>query len=125
MEAEAGAVGPALQDLKLQPDRLGGLPSCVRSLARGRTLSISDVYVCAVPLVPLGELFDRQVAIRMGQANVRLWSDPIRPLLEDGNPLGTGELTTHRLPLDAAPEADRLFQRKEDSAIKIVLRPDV
>jgi len=81
------------------------------------------VYMGAVPLVPLGELFDRQITIRMGQANVRRWSDEILPLLIDGDPLGTGDLTTHTLPLADAPSAYERFQKKQDGAIKIVLRP--
>jgi threonine dehydrogenase-like Zn-dependent dehydrogenase len=123
MEAEAGPVGRALQTMKLMPDRLGGLVSCVRSLARGGTLSISGVYVGAIPLVPIGELFDRQLTVRMGQANVRRWTDAILPLLEDGDPLGTDDFVTHRLPLERAPEAYRLFQHKQDGAIKVVLSP--
>jgi threonine dehydrogenase-like Zn-dependent dehydrogenase len=123
MEAEAGPVSRALQDLKVKPDRYGALISCVRSLARGGTLSISGVYAGAFPFVPLGELFDRQITVRMGQANVRRWTDEIIPLLTDDDPLGTGDFATHHLPLAQAPEAYRMFQRKEDGAIKIVLRP--
>jgi threonine dehydrogenase-like Zn-dependent dehydrogenase len=77
-----------------------------------------------VPLVPLGELFDRQISIRMGQANVRRWSDDILPLLVDGDPLGTGDLATHMLPLEDAPHAYELFQRKQDGCIKVVLQPN-
>jgi threonine dehydrogenase-like Zn-dependent dehydrogenase len=123
MEAAAGPVSRFLQDVKLKPDRLGALVSCVRSLARGGTLSITGVYVGAIPLVPIGELFDRQISIRMGQANVRRWTAEILPLLTDDDPLGTGDLTTHHLPLDRAPEAYRIFQRKQDGAIKVVLHP--
>ena len=123
MEADAGSVSRFLQDAKLKPDRFGALVSCVRSLARGGTLSISGVYVGAFPFVPIGELFDRQITIRMGQANVRRWTDEIIPLLTDDDPLGTGDLATHHLPLEQAPEGYRMFQRKENGAIKVVLRP--
>jgi threonine dehydrogenase-like Zn-dependent dehydrogenase len=123
MEAEAKVVGRALQTVKLLPDRLGAFVSCLRSLRRGGTLSISGVYVGAVPLLPLGELFDRQISIRMGQANVRRWSDDILPLLNDDDPLGTGDLTTHTLPLDRAAHGYDIFQRKVDGAIKVVLQP--
>jgi threonine dehydrogenase-like Zn-dependent dehydrogenase len=49
--------------------------------------------------------------------------DEIMPLLLDGDPLGTEDLATHRLPLDRGPEGYRMFQRKDDGAIKVVLRP--
>jgi threonine dehydrogenase-like Zn-dependent dehydrogenase len=95
----------------------------VRSIARGGTLSISGVYVGVVPLFPIGELFDRQLTIRMGQANVRRWLDDLLPLLGDDDPLGTEELATHHLPLEQAPHAYEIFQKKQEGAIKIVLVP--
>ena len=78
MEAEATRVGKLLQNAKLMPDRMGALVTAARSLRRGGTLSLSGVYVGPVPFVPLGELFDRQISVRMGQANVRRWMDDIR-----------------------------------------------
>ena len=123
MEAEATVVGRTLQALKLVPDRFGALVSATRSLRRGGTLSLAGVYVGALPLLPLGELFDRQISVRMGQANVRRWSDDLLPLLNDEDPLGTDDLTTHTLPLDRAPHGYDIFQRKTDGAIKVVLQP--
>lgn len=123
MEANAGPVGRALQALKLKPDIYTALRHSVLSLRRGGTLSIIGVYVGFFPLLPIGEIFDRQLTIRMGQANVRRWVDDLVPLLTDEDPLGTGDLTTHTLPLDEAPYAYRIFQKKEDGCIKVVLRP--
>ena len=69
-------------------------------------------------------LFDKQIQLRMGQANVRRWVDDILPLLTgDGDPLGVDDFATHHLPLDEAPRAYEMFQRKEDGAIKVVLTP--
>ena len=60
----------------------------------------------------------------MGQANVKRWIDEILPLVTgDDDPLGVEDLATHRLPLDEAPEAYEMFQKKEDGAIKVVLQP--
>jgi threonine dehydrogenase-like Zn-dependent dehydrogenase len=123
MEAEAGRVQRLLQKLKVAPDRYGALLSAVRSLKRGGTLAITGVYVGAFPLVPLGELFDRQLTVRMGQANVRRWVDEIIPLLGDGDRLGTSDLITHHLPLEQAPDAYRMFRDKRDGAVKVVLEP--
>jgi threonine dehydrogenase-like Zn-dependent dehydrogenase len=70
------------------------------------------------------QLFDKQVQLRMGQANVRRWVDDIVPLLTgDGDPLGTEDLVTHRLPLEQAPQGYEIFQKKEDGAIKVMLQP--
>jgi threonine dehydrogenase-like Zn-dependent dehydrogenase len=73
---------------------------------------------------PLGELFDSQIQVRMGQANVKRWIPEILPLLEgDGDPLGVDFLTTHRMPLAQAPEGYEKFREKEDGCIKVVLQP--
>jgi hypothetical protein len=60
----------------------------------------------------------------MGQANVKRWIDDLLPLVEDdSDPLGVEDLATHRLPLDQAPQAYDIFQKKEDGAIKVLLAP--
>jgi threonine dehydrogenase-like Zn-dependent dehydrogenase len=124
MEAHATVVGRTLQATKLLPDRIGALLQAARSLRRGGTLSLSGVYVGFLPLLPIGELFDRQFTIRMGQANVKRWIEKILPLLGDDDPLGTDDLVTHDLPLERAPEAYELFQAKRDGCIKVVLHPN-
>jgi threonine dehydrogenase-like Zn-dependent dehydrogenase len=70
------------------------------------------------------DLFDKQIQLRMGQANVRRWIDDLMPLVQDdADPLGVEQLATHRLPLDDAPRAYQIFQKKQDGAIKILLTP--
>ncbi len=60
----------------------------------------------------------------MGQANVKSWVGEIMPLLTDeSDPLGTESFATHRLPLEDAPGAYEMFQKKQDGAIKVVLQP--
>jgi threonine dehydrogenase-like Zn-dependent dehydrogenase len=73
--------------------------------------------------LPLLTMFDKQINLRMGQANVKRWIDDIMPLLEDEDVLGVDDFATHRLPLASAPEAYETFQKKQDGAIKIVLQP--
>jgi threonine dehydrogenase-like Zn-dependent dehydrogenase len=104
-------------------DRLAAFTTAVEAVRRGGTISLSGVYGGGADPLPLGVMFDKQIQLRMGQANVRRWTDDIVPLLTDDDPLGVHDLTTHRLPLDDAPRAYELFQKKEDGAIKIVLDP--
>ena len=73
--------------------------------------------------MPMMTLFDKQIQLRMGQANVKQWVDDIMPLLTDDDPLGVDDFATHRLPLDEAPHAYEIFQKKEDGAVKIMLKP--
>jgi len=123
MEAEGSAVERVLQATKLQADRFHALRRAHDAVRRGGTLSITGVYSGYVNMFNLGDLFDRQVTIRMGQANVRRWVDAIMPLLEDGDPLGTDDLATHVMPLRDAPRGYEIFQKKDDGAIKVVLTP--
>ncbi len=106
-------------------DRLSALLEAIDTVRRGGTVSISGVYGGRLDPLPLMQLFDKGVQIRMGQAHVRRWTDEIMPLLEEGagDPLGVDDLTTHRLPLSEAPAAYSMFQKKEDGAIKVVLEP--
>jgi threonine dehydrogenase-like Zn-dependent dehydrogenase len=45
------------------------------------------------------------------------------PLLTDADPLGVDDLVTHELPLEQAPYAYDIFQKKDDGCIKVVLEP--
>ncbi len=123
MEASGSVVGTILQATNLQLDRATALRECMSSIRRGGTLSISGVYAGPIQAFPLGDLFDMQVQVRMGQANVRHWVDDIMPLLGDDDPLGTEDLKTHEMPLEDAPLGYEIFQKKQDGAIKCVLKP--
>jgi len=109
---------------KAAVDRLSALLEAIDTVRRGGTISISGVYGGQLDPLPMMQLFDKGVQIRMGQAHVRRWTDEILPLLEgDEDPLGVDDLTTHQLPLAEAPSAYSMFQKKEDGAIKVVLKP--
>jgi threonine dehydrogenase-like Zn-dependent dehydrogenase len=109
---------------KAAVDRLSALLAAIDTVRRGGTISISGVYGGQLDPLPMMQLFDKGVQIRMGQAHVRRWTDEILPLLEgDEDPLGVDDLTTHQLPLAEGPSAYEMFQKKEDGAIKVVLKP--
>jgi threonine dehydrogenase-like Zn-dependent dehydrogenase len=104
-------------------DRLNALHLAIELVRRGGTISIVGVYGGQADPMPMLTLFDKQIQLRMGQANVRRWVDDILPLLLDGDPLGVDDFATHRLPLDQAPDAYDMFQKKQNGAVKILLRP--
>jgi threonine dehydrogenase-like Zn-dependent dehydrogenase len=104
-------------------DRLAALRTAIDAVRRGGTISLSGVYGGMADPLPMLTLFDKQVQLRMGQANVKRWTGDILPLLLDGDPLGVEGFHTHRLPLDAAPDAYAKFQRKEDGMVKVLLDP--
>jgi threonine dehydrogenase-like Zn-dependent dehydrogenase len=105
-------------------DRLSALYMAIDAVRRGGTLSIIGVYGGMTDPLPMLTLFDKQIQIRLGQANVKRWTDDIMPLLTGSDdPLGVDDFATHRLPLAEAPHAYEVFQKKQDGAVKILLRP--
>ncbi len=104
-------------------DRLAALHSAVDIVRRGGTISLAGVYGGMADPFPLMVAFDKQVTLRMGQANVKRWVDDIMPLLTDDDPLGVDTFATHVLPLDQASHGYEIFQKKRDGAVKVMLRP--
>jgi threonine dehydrogenase-like Zn-dependent dehydrogenase len=105
-------------------DRLAALHLAIALVRRGGTVSLSGVYGGAASPMPLLQMFDKQITLRMGQANVRRWVDEILPLLSNGeDPLGVDTYATHHIPLEEAPRGYEIFQKKEEGAFKVVLKP--
>jgi threonine dehydrogenase-like Zn-dependent dehydrogenase len=104
-------------------DRLNAIYTAIDMVRRGGTISLIGVYGGMIDPMPMMTIFDKQIQLRMGQANVKRWVDDILPLLGDEDPLGVDDFATHRLPLAEAPHAYEIFQKKLDGAIKIQLKP--
>ncbi|GAA0522252.1 zinc-dependent alcohol dehydrogenase [Paractinoplanes deccanensis] len=105
-------------------DRMAALTTAFAAVRRAGTVSIIGVYGGQADPMPMMDLFDKGVTLRMGQAHVRRWSDEILPILTgEGDPLGVDDLVTHRLPLEEAPHGYEIFKNKEDGCIKVVLKP--
>jgi len=104
-------------------DRMASLHAAVDIVRRGGTVSIIGVYGGAADPMPMLTMFDKQIQLRMGQANVRRWADDIMPLLTDDDPLGVDTFASHRMALEDAPHGYEIFQHKKDGACKIVLTP--
>ncbi|MBM0127073.1 zinc-dependent alcohol dehydrogenase [Pimelobacter simplex] len=129
-ESMAKVVG-LLPDRLAQPlmrhagvDRLAALHLAIDAVRRGGTVSVVGVYGGPMDPMPLMEMFDKQVQLRMGQANVRRWSDDILALLlESTDHLGVESFATHHLPLEDAPAAYRDFREKNDGMVKVLFRP--
>jgi threonine dehydrogenase-like Zn-dependent dehydrogenase len=109
---------------KIGVDRLAALTASIDTVRRGGTVSISGVYGGMADPLPMLTMFDKQIQLRMGQANVKRWIDDLMPLVADErDPLGVHDLATHVMPLEKGPQAYQMFQKRQDSAIKILLKP--
>lgn len=109
---------------KMAIDRTAALIAAIKSVRRGGTVSVSGVYGGEIDPLPMMEMFDRGITMRMGQCHVRQWTDDILSVLkQDDDVLGVESLATHRLPLEEAPAGYDMFQKKADGCIKVVLKP--
>src|ERR1044072_1544174 len=104
-------------------DRLSAFHLAVEIVRRGGTISVSGVYGGMTDPLPMLALFDKQIQLRMGQANVRRWSDEILRLLTDEDPLGVEGFATHHVSLEETPQSYDMFQKKADGAIKVLMDP--
>jgi len=104
-------------------DRLAALNTAIEAVRRGGTISLSGVYGGATDPLPLMRMFDKQIQLRMGQANVWRWVPDILPLLLEGDPLGVDDFATHRVPLEEAPQAYMNFREKKEGTVKVLIQP--
>jgi threonine dehydrogenase-like Zn-dependent dehydrogenase len=104
-------------------DRLAALTTAIDAVRRGGTVSIIGVYGGAADPLPMLTMFDKQLQLRMGQANVRRWADDIMPLLTEDDPLGVDSFATQRLSLEEGPRAYAEFQEKKEGVCKVVFQP--
>jgi threonine dehydrogenase-like Zn-dependent dehydrogenase len=138
MEAHGDAVGSFMHKItSLLPDplvermmkhtgtdRMGAYHAAIDIVRRGGTISLSGVYGGMADPIPMLTMFDKQIQLRMGQANVKRWVDDILPLLTgDDDPLGVEQFATHRVPLEHGPDLYATFQKKQDGAIKVLFKP--
>lgn len=103
-------------------DRLAALTSAISATRRGGVVSVSGVYGGMVDPLPMMELFDKGLTLRMGQCNVKRWIADLMPLvLDETDPFGLSGLATHRLTLSEAAEGYRIFDAKSEGCLKVVL----
>jgi threonine dehydrogenase-like Zn-dependent dehydrogenase len=126
MQQLAGMLPDPLQRKLMETagvDRLNALYTAIDLVRRGGTISLSGVYGGMADPLPMQTMFDKQIQLRMGQANVLRWVPEIMPHLLDGDPFGTDAFASHHVPLEDAPRAYEKFQKKEDGFFKVVLQP--
>jgi threonine dehydrogenase-like Zn-dependent dehydrogenase len=104
-------------------DRMSALYQAIDIVRRGGTISLAGVYGGMADPMPMLTMFDKQIQLRMGQANVHRWVADLLPLLTEEDPLGVDTFATHHVPLADAPAAYEMFQKKTDGAVKVLFQP--
>ena len=110
------------QSMKLETDRPHVLRQIIQCCRKGGQVSLAGVYVGVVDKFPIGTAFSKGLTMTMGQTHMQKYMRPLFELVEAGR-IDLSEIITHRVSLEDAPEAYRLFCDKEDNAVKFVLKP--
>jgi len=125
---EAHTPGPmdlydrAKQAVMLENDRPHALRQAILSCRNGGTVSVVGVYGGFIDKFPMGSVMNRSLTIKTGQAHVQRYMRPLLERIQRGE-IDPSFVVTHRLPLDQAPAAFKMFRDKEDECMKVVLTP--
>lgn len=103
-------------------DRIHVLREAARACRKGGVLSIPGVYAGLADKFPIGFIFGKGLTIRTGQTHVHRYLDRLMNHIQNGD-IDPSFVITHRMPLDEAPEAYKIFHKKKDDCIKVVLTP--
>ena len=110
------------QAMMLETDRPVALREAIQACRSGGTISVDGVYGGLIDKFPAGTMMNRSLTIRTGQTHVQRYMRPLLERIEKGD-IDPSFVITHRMALDEAPLAYRLFRDKQDDCIKVVLKP--
>jgi threonine dehydrogenase-like Zn-dependent dehydrogenase len=112
----------AKQMMMLESDRPHVLREMIYVCRPGGILSIPGVYSGFADKVPMGQLMNKGLTIRTGQTHVNRWTDDLLHRIEEGE-IDPSFVITHTVGLEQGPEMYKVFRDKQDSCIKVVLKP--
>jgi S-(hydroxymethyl)glutathione dehydrogenase / alcohol dehydrogenase len=122
MEAHRTILDKAIAAVHLERGTIDVLETAVSAARRGGTLVAVGVYATSYDNFPLGQIFDKGLSFRSGQALVHRYIDDLIQLVKDEK-VRLDDVITHVMPLEEAPNAYDIFNKKEDNCLKVVLKP--
>ena len=121
MDGKLSMIEKIEQKLKLQGGTLSAIEIASKAIKKFGTIQLTGVYGAKYNMFPLGNLFERNIMLKMGQAPAIHYM----PLLFEQiiqKKFDPTDIITHRLPLEQAAEAYKKFHDHEDESIKFVLK---
>jgi len=112
----------AKQAMLLESDRPHVLREMIYVCRPAGTLSIPGVYSGLIDKVPMGMAMNKGLTFRMGQTHVNRWTDDLLRRIEEGE-IDPSFVITHTVSLEDGPDMYKVFRDKQDSCIKVVLKP--
>jgi S-(hydroxymethyl)glutathione dehydrogenase / alcohol dehydrogenase len=108
--------------LRLQGGAMSAIVIASQAVRKGGTIQITGVYGGRYNAFPLGDLFERNVNLRTGQAPVIHYMPYMYELMATGK-MESGDIITHVIPLAEAKRGYEAFDTKTDDCIKVILKP--
>ncbi len=121
MDGKKSAVEKMEQKLKLQGGTLSAIQIATKAVRKYGTVQLTGVYGANYNLFPLGDFFSRNITLKMGQAPVVHYMPELYEKIVN-NEFDPKEIITHKIALDEASHAYRIFNNHEDDCIKVVLK---
>jgi threonine dehydrogenase-like Zn-dependent dehydrogenase len=112
----------AKQIIMMESDRPHVLREMIYVCRPAGVISIPGVYGGLVDKIPMGQAMNKGLTFRMGQTHVNRWTDDLLRRIEEGE-IDPSFVITHTVPLKDGPEMYKTFRDKQDSCIKVVLKP--
>ncbi len=110
------------QAMRVEMDRPLVLRQCIQACKKGGTVSVPGVYGGFDDKIPLGAFVNKGLTMKTGQTHMMRYMQPLLERVQRGD-INPAFVVSHRLPLDSAPEAYRMFRDKQDQCIKVVMDP--
>jgi threonine dehydrogenase-like Zn-dependent dehydrogenase len=117
----AGGVVETLQTDLTAMERPYALQQALMACRPGGTVSLPGVFVGSVS-VPMGMFVGKALTMKTGQTHVQRYLEPLLALIEEGK-IDPSFIITHRVGLEAGPDAYKTFRDKQDGCIKVVINP--
>lgn len=121
-EAKGSGLETVMTNLKLEGSSGKALRQCIASVRRGGAVSVPGLYAGFIHGFLFGDIFEKGITVRAGQTHVQQHMPTLLAMIEEGR-LHPNVIVSHRLPLEQAAEAYRIFDQKEDGCRKVVLTP--
>jgi S-(hydroxymethyl)glutathione dehydrogenase/alcohol dehydrogenase len=122
MEAHRSTLEKVSNVLHAQAGTLNALEYAISAVRRGGVVSVVGVYGTPYANFPFGQIFDKGITLRTGQAPVHKYIDHLMELVASSK-VRLDDIITHRLPLSEAPHAYEIFCKKQEECVKVVLKP--
>ena len=122
MEPEMSTLDHLASVVHMEKGSINALKMCLSAVRRGGIVSILGVYGNPFDNFPISQIFDKGITIYSGQAPVHKHIDTLLKLVEQEK-IVLNDIITHRLPLNQAAHAYKIFNDKEDNCVKVVLTP--